>query len=95
MFAVDTTGDSLKQKQTWKGRVARAILSYGSGPALACADVGVREEPLGVIGVPLENCSSSIFNEVREFSAALLALYFCSYKRRAAFGFQSSDKSSF
>ena len=57
-------GESPKHKQTWRGKISRTILGYGSGPILTAADVASHAETLGVIGVPLEFCAPSPFNEV-------------------------------
>jgi len=60
-----TSSGSPKQKETWKGKVARTFKRYGSGSVLSTSsDASSRsEDVIGAIGVPLDACQPSLVCE--------------------------------
>jgi len=57
----DATSSPPKQKETWKGKVARTFKRYGSGSVLSPTQAA---EVVGALGVPLESCQPSKVCEV-------------------------------
>ena len=72
----EPTSSSPKQKESWKGKVARTFKRYGSGSVLSTSsDASSRADEVcvcGAIGVPLEQCQPSSFNEVRSLFIKLI-----------------------